>query len=83
MAKRLPKWLLDQLDNADWKPKNVSAPLYTYLKENFEIDILPGMNNRYKVSITKWGKVPVTNVMLLDSETLTELLRNPTITYKK
>jgi hypothetical protein len=81
MAKPLHKRIRDEVAAAGWKPKNVTSPLYTYVRDNFEIDILPSINNSYRTVITKYGKSPTTNTMLLDTEQVVNLLRNPVIHY--
>jgi len=81
MAKQLPKWIKDELARSGWKAKVADKPLYTYVKDNFEVDIVPSLNHRYRVVITKTAKLSVANSMLIDSEQVVNLLRNPVIHY--
>jgi len=81
MPKPLIKRIRDVLVECEWKPKNVGAVLYTYVKGDFEVDVVPSLNNKFLFTITKYSKIPVSNAMLLDSEEVVQHLRNPRIKY--
>ena len=80
-TKPMPKGILDLLTAHGWKPKNPENPLYTYVKENWEMDIIPGMNKEFSVQIAKMSKARVINSMRLNSDDLRELIQNPVIHY--
>jgi len=81
MAKPLPKRIIDELRASGWKAKVEGKILYTFTKDEYEVDIVPSLNHRYRVVITKTAKMSVTNSMLIDSEQTVHLLRYPTIHY--
>jgi len=82
MAKQLPAFVRDALARSDWKPKNVGAPLYTWIKDDFEIDIIPGLNREFSVQISKMSSNSAINSLRLNSDGLEKLLKNPYINYK-
>ena len=80
-SKAMPKWLKDEAKASEWKTDKDATNFYEFSKDNFTLQVVPGLNNFYRIVISKQGKMSVSNSMLMDSEKVINLLRNPIVHY--
>jgi hypothetical protein len=77
MAKQLSKSVRDNLERCGWKPVNPEAPLYSYTKTDYLLDVVPTLNRNHIVSVIKMSVANATKVVLVDSDRLRQIIEQP------
>lgn len=77
MAKPLSKSVRDNLAMFGWKPVNPDAPLYSYVKNDYAMDVVPSLNRNHTVSVTKMSVAGATKVVLADLDQLRQIIEQP------
>lgn len=77
MAKPLSKSIRDNLATCGWNPVNPEAPLYSYVRNDYAMDIVPSLNRNHTVSVTKMSVAGATKVVLADLDQLRQIIEQP------